>query len=333
MGVTIKDIARIANVSHTTVSRALNDSPFINEETKKKILEIAKQLNYIPNFSAKSLVLKKSYNIGLFFSTISRGTSSSFFHKTVIGVNSVIKDKYNLLVKGIDDYSDFSSLDRKKFDGIIIMSQRDSDDEFIYKVIEKEIPVVILNREANVDTVINILSAEKMGAYSAIKYLIENGHKNIAIIEGTEGFKSSVNRKDGYLQALEENRIEIKREYMVNGNYDTESGYEGMKKLLNLMDVPTAVFCSNDDMAVGAIKAIQESGLKVPDDISVIGFDDSDFCRYVTPALTTIKKPIKDVSIKGAEKLMDILENREVKPERIYIPTKLVIRQSVAMQK
>jgi LacI family transcriptional regulator, purine nucleotide synthesis repressor len=330
MGITIKEIAKMAKVSHTTVSRALNNSPFINQETKDRILEIAKRLNYVPNFNAKSLVLQKSHNIGLFFSTISKGTSSSFFHETIIGVNNILKNRYNLLVQGIDDYSDYLSLDNSRFDGIIIMSQMDSDNAFIYKVVEKSIPLVILNRESNIDSAVNILAAEKEGAYSALKYLVQNGHKDIAILEGKEGFISTVNRKDGYLQALIENKIEIRQEYMVGGNYDIESGYQGMRKLLSLPNVPTAVFCSNDNMAVGAAKAVQESGLKVPENISIIGFDNSEFCKYVTPALTTVKKPIREMSTEGAGRLMDMLEGNEVKGERIYISTELVIRESVA---
>lgn len=333
MGITIKEIAKMAKVSHTTVSRALNNSPFINQETKDRILEIAKRLNYVPNFNAKSLVLQKSHNIGLFFSTISKGTSSSFFHETIIGVNNVIKNKYNLLVQGIDDYSDYTFLDHNRFDGIIIMSQMDSDNAFIYKVVEKSIPLAILNRESNIDSIVNILAAEKAGTYSAVKYLIQKGHKDIAILEGKEGFISSVNRKDGYLEALIENKIEIRQEYMVRGNYDIESGYQGMRALLSLSDVPTAVFCSNDNMAVGAVKAVQESGLKVPEDISIVGFDNSEFCKYVTPALTTVKKPIREMSMEGAGRLMNILEGHEVKGERIYIPTELVIRESVAGSK
>lgn len=333
MGITIKEIAKMAKVSHTTVSRALNNSPYINQETKDRILDIAKRLNYVPNFNAKSLVLQKSHNIGLFFSTISNGTSSSFFHETVIGVNNVLKNKYNLLVQGIDDYSDYSSLDNSRFDGIIIMSQMDSDNAFIYKVMEKSIPMVILNRESNIDSAVNILAAEKEGTYTAVKYLVEKGHKDIAILEGKAGFISSVNRKDGYLQALIESKIEIKKEYMVGGNYDIESGYLGMRKLLNLPEVPTAVFCSNDNMAVGAVKAVHESGLKVPEDISIIGFDNSEFCKYVTPALTTVKKPIREMSTEGAGRLMDMLDGNEVKGERIYISTELVVRESVASLK
>lgn len=329
MSITIKDIAKLANVSHTTVSRALNNSPFINYKTKTRIIEIANQLKYVPNYSAKSLVLNKSYNIGLFFSTISHGTSSSFFHATVEGVNSVIKENYNLVIKGIDDCVNFNFISKERFDGIILVSQSESDNPFIYHVINKQIPIVVLNREIEVDNIINILSAEKDGAYEATKYFILNGHKNIAIIEGKLGFKSSVFRKEGYINALINNKININSDYLVRGEYDVKSGYKAMEKFLNLPNIPTAVFCSNDDMAVGAIRAIQKNGLKVPEDISIIGFDDSEFCNYVTPALTTVRKLTRKISIVGSKKLLEQIEGSKQNGEKLYINTELIKRDSV----
>lgn len=329
MSVTIKDIAKLANVSHTTVSRALNDSPLINDETKQKIKDIAKQLNYVPNYSAKSLVLDKSYTIGLFFSTIYKGTSPGFFYETVRGVNSAIQDKYNLVVKGISDYKDFSSINRKRFDGIIVMSQSDKDNMFIYNAIEKNIPIVVLNREVEEDSIVNILSGDKKGAYKAVDYLIKNGHRNIAIIEGDKRFKSTQERKEGFLNALIDNNILVKSEYMVEGEYDMESGYKAMKKLLELSKIPTAVFCSNDDMAVGAFKAVFEKNLSIPEDISIMGFDNNIFTAYITPALTTVKRSIEEVSKQGAMKLLEIIDSGNKVKERIYIDTELVIRESV----
>ncbi|KYH30408.1 MULTISPECIES: LacI family DNA-binding transcriptional regulator [Clostridium] len=329
MSVTIKDIAKLANVSHTTVSRALNDSPFINDETKNKIKAIAKQLNYVPNYNAKSLVLDKSYTIGLFFSTIYKGTSPGFFYETVKGVSSEIEDKYNLVVKGISDYKEFSSINRKRFDGIIVMSQSDKDNMFIYNAIEKEIPIVVLNREVEADSVVNILSGDRKGAYNAVDYLIKNGHKDIAIIEGAKVFKSTYERKEGFLNALIDNDIPVKSEYMVQGEYDMESGYLAMKKLLSLPKIPTAVFCSNDDMAVGAFKAAFEAKLSIPDDISIMGFDNNVFSPYLTPALTTVQRSIEKVSKQGAKKLLEIINSGEKKGERIYIDTELIIRESV----
>lgn len=330
MSVTIKDIARLAKVSHTTVSRALNDSPLINEDTKSRIKSIAKELNYVPNFSAKSLVLDKSYNIGLFFSTLKQGTSPSFFYEAVKGVNSVIGEKYNLVVKGTDDYKDLGPINRKSFDGIIFMSQSINDSSFIYKIIEKGIPLIVLNTEVHDNGVINIISDDYSGAYKAVEFLIKNNHKNVAIIEGKKGFKSSQYRKEGYIQALIDNNITINKGYMVQGNYDMESGYKCMMELLGLNPIPTAVFCSNDDMAVGAFKAIMEKGLKIPEDISVAGFDDNIFSSFLAPALTTVKRPIESMSIEGAKKLLKVLEGQKFENETLFVKTELVIRDSVS---
>ncbi|WP_026478429.1 LacI family DNA-binding transcriptional regulator [Alkaliphilus transvaalensis] len=329
MSVTIKDIAKIANVSHTTVSRALNDSPLINSETKEKIKIIAKELNYTPNYNAKSLVLDKSYHIGLFFSTITQGTSSHFFHEVVKGVNEVIKDQYNLVVKGIDDYQDFNQINKNTFDGIIVMSQSTKDKSFIYSVLKKNIPLVVLNREVDEEKIVNILSDDKRGAYNAVKHLIEKGHRKIAIIEGQEGFKSTHERREGYLEALMDYQISLDRKYLVRGNYDLESGYKAMKQLLNLEELPTAVFCSNDDMAVGAMKALGEKKISVPQDISIVGFDDNVFSAFLTPALTTIKRPIEKISQEGAKRLIDLINGKSLSDEAIYIKTELQVRDSV----
>lgn len=333
MSVTIKDIAKIANVSHTTVSRALNDSPLISDSTKETIRRIAKELNYTPNYNAKSLVLDKSYNIGVFFSKVGEGTSADFFYEVINGVNYVIKNDYKLVIAGVDDYGDFSSINKKSFDGIILMSQSSKDDAFIYNMIQKKIPIVVLNRVIEGKDIINILTNDKDGAYNAVDLFIKKGHEKIAIIEGIQGFESTRERKAGYLEALMDHGIEVKKQYIVQGKYNLESGYQAMNELLDLSERPTAVFCSNDDMAVGAMKAIQEKGLKIKEDISVVGFDDSRFSRYVSPALTTVKRPIKEISMEGANKLLGLISNETVSNELYYIDTELIIRDSVGKLK
>ncbi|MBT2758860.1 LacI family DNA-binding transcriptional regulator [Mesobacillus foraminis] len=327
--VTIKDIAKLANVSHTTVSRALNNSPLIKEPTKKKILEIAAQMNYTPNFNAKSLVKQKSYTIGLFYTSISNGTSPSFFADTLKGVNSVISQEYNLFVRGIDDYSDYSSIGRQRYDGILLMSQSVNDNAFIYHVMEKNIPFVVLNRDIEEKNIINILSDDKEGARQAVEYLIGHGHSDIAIIEGKQGFKSSQQRKEGYISALIQHGIQIRSEYSASGNYDMESGYRAMEQLLSLNTRPTAVFCSNDDMAIGAMNAIFANELKVPDDVSVVGFDDIGFAQYTMPRLTTVKRPVEQISVEGAKKLLSLLNGNEQRKKKILANTELMIRDSV----
>ncbi|HBQ96017.1 MAG: LacI family transcriptional regulator [Sulfobacillus benefaciens] len=329
MSVTIKDVAKILHVSHTTVSRALNDSPLINPETKKRILETAKQLNYVPNYSARSLVRNRSYNIGLFFSTMSQVTSPGFFYETVRGVNSVITESYNLVVNGIDRYADVRTLDKRRFDGIILMSQSEKDDALVSHAVEKQIPLVVLNRKVADTSIVNVLSADRQGAYNAVVHLIEHGHTHIAIIEGEKGFQATIERKEGFLTALRDNHIEIPDEYIAEGHYTMESGYTAMKQLLRAAHPPTAVFALNDEMAVGAMKALYEAGLRIPEDLSVIGFDDSQFSSFITPSLSTVRRAIAEVGSTGAKKLMSIINNGDSTGEKIYIDTELIQRDSV----
>ncbi|AWK45756.1 LacI family DNA-binding transcriptional regulator [Bacillus velezensis] len=327
--VTIKDIAKLANVSHTTVSRALNGSPYIKEHTKQKILELASQLNYTPNVNAKSLAMQKSHTIGLFFTSITNGTSHSFFSDTIKGVNRTISEEYNLFVRAIDDLKSFETITPMRYDGIILMSQSDSDNSFIYHIREKNIPLVVLNRDIDDRSITNILSNDKEGSRQAVDCLIANGHRDIAIIEGKEGFRSTSQRKEGYLTSLIDHSIPIKHEYSVKGRYDMESGSQAMEKLLALQSPPTAVFCSNDDMAIGAMNAIFAKGLNVPEDISVIGFDDIGISQYMTPRLSTVKRPVENISILGAEKILALIADPDTAAEKIYENTEVMIRDSI----
>ncbi|ASA25123.1 LacI family DNA-binding transcriptional regulator [Paenibacillus donghaensis] len=329
MAPTIKDIAKLANVSHTTVSRALNNSPLIKEVTRKKIAEIAAQVGYVPNYNAKSLVLQRSHTIGLFFTSIAKGTSASFFSDTIRGVNSVIDVGYNLFIRGIDDYADYSVIHRKRFDGIILMSQSEADNKFIYHVVQQEIPIVVLNRQIEDRSIINIISNDREGAYQAGKYLIEAGHTDIAIVEGVEGFKSTQERRDGFIQALIDHGIPVRSEYMVRGNYDMPSGYQAMGSLLALDKPPSAVFCSNDDMAIGAMNKVYEEGMQVPADVSIVGFDDSGFSAFTNPSLTTVKRRIEEISEQGAHKILSLIKRPAEEDGRISIGTELIIRRSV----
>ncbi|RKN86697.1 LacI family DNA-binding transcriptional regulator [Paenibacillus ginsengarvi] len=330
MNVTIKDIARMAGVSHTTVSRALNDSPLIHEETKRKIRAIAERLDYTPNYSAKSLVLARSYHIGLFFSTLSMGTSSNFFHEAVKGVHSAVSSKYHLIVNAIDDYDgNFTPVTRKTFDGVLVMSQSDGDEAFIRYVADKNIPLVVLNRNAERLSPVSVLADDKAGVFRVVEHMILQGHRRIAIIEGKQSFKSSTARKDGYLQALERYGIETDKSLHVVGGYTLEGGYRAMKDLLSVQPLPTGVFCSSDEMAVGAMKAIAEKGLSVPDHISVAGFDDDVFSAFLSPALTTVKRPVETISRIGAEKLLADIERGAPTKETVYVDTELLVRESV----
>lgn len=330
MTVTIKDIASLAGVSHMTVSRALNNSSSIKEDTKKKIEKIAKELGYIPNYNAKSLVLDRSFNIGLFLSTLNLGTSQNFFYETVRGVSNTLDDAYNLVIRGINELQNFNSLNKKRFDGILLMSQSKQDDAFILNVQNKNIPIVVLNREIPNSSIINILTKDKKGAYTLIEYLLKLGHTKIALIQGKKDFAATQSRKEGYLEALQSYNVPVVAEYIIKGNYDYQSGYEAMKSLLTCKDKPTAVFCSNDEMAIGAIKFCQEKGILVPDDISIAGFDENSISTFMNPSLTTVRRPIYDLSREGTKLLLKIIEDPAKKTIEYvhWLDTELIIRES-----
>ncbi len=318
------------NVSHTTVSRSLNDSSLISKETKERVIEVAKKHNYRPNVSARSLVLSKSYNIGLFFSTLKTGTTANFFLNSVRGVKSIIKGKYNLAVEAIDDLVDFQQITIKNFDGIIVMSQNPNDDEFIAYVLREGIPIVVLNREVIGQKVTTVLSDDLAGAYNLTKFIIDQGHTNIALIEGKPEFRTTYKRKQGFINALAEVGLEFDESYSLKGNYDLESGYVAMQTVLDMEKPPTAIFCSNDEMALGAMKAIKERGISMPDEISISGFDDMGFTAYLTPSLTTVLRPVEEMSKEGTQILLNKIEKSEIAELGIInLETKLIVRDSI----
>lgn len=328
--VTIKDIAKVAGVSHTTVSRALNGNPLIKKETRDRIEKIAAELNYIPNYNAKSLVMKKSYTIGLFFSSIDQGTSSSFLVDVIKGINHALDENYSLTVHGIDSIRHLDTISPQRFDGILVMSQSDADNEFIYHIKRARIPFVVLNRHLDDPGIMNVVADDRGGVKEAIDYAIAQGHRKLAMIEGKAGFKSSAERKQGFMDSLLAHSLLPNPEYFVSGDYSIESGYHAMNTLLALPVPPSLVFCANDDMAIGAMNACYAAVVSLPDAISLIGFDDIVFAKYTNPALTTVRRPIADISELGTNKLIELMQNPETKSEQSLVKTELMIRQTVA---
>jgi DNA-binding LacI/PurR family transcriptional regulator len=308
MSVTIKDIAKMLNVSHTTVSRALNDSPLISRETRQRVIELAEKYHYQPNVMARSLVLSKSYNVGLFFSTLQSGTTAQFFLESVRAVSAALRGTYRLSLQGIDELDDLKTIDRRHYDGILLMSQDTHDDEFIKILRKKGIPLVVMNREVDIPEVHSVLANDEIAAWQLTNYLINHGHRDIAIIEGKKNFRTSVRRKEGFLRAVMEAELQIDESNMVSGDYDISGGFKAMNTLLELNEKPTAVFCSNDDMAVGAMKAIFARGFSVPHDISITGFDDNGYSAYLSPAITTVKRPVEAMGEAAAHMLLRLME-------------------------
>lgn len=328
MATTIKDIAKALGISHSTVSRALTGSKHVNEKTKEAVFKAVKELKYIPNMSARSLKIDKAYNIGVFFSTISKGTSPYVFQTVINSVYRNIDKKYNVIVKGIDMYEE-NTINPKNYDGILVVSQMVDDDNFIKEIIEKEIPIVVINRKVDYD-VINVYTDESVGTYKGIEELIKRGHRDIAIIEGAKNFDSTKMRRRGYLEAFENYNINLNENLILNGNFSVKSGYQKAKELIDRKEPFSAIFAFNDEMATGAIKAIIEQGLRVPDDISILGFDGNEIGKFISPSITTIKRPMGEISKISIELLLKLLSNdTDITVRKIYIESELELGDSI----
>lgn len=327
--VTIRTIAQLANVSHMTVSRALNDSELVKPATKEKILAIAKEIGYVPNINAKSLVTNRSYMIGIFFTNLETGTSNSFMTDVVAQAQSVLPKSYSLSINSVAKAMAGQYISINNYDGIIVISQSKSDYDFIEYVHNLGLPLVVLNRVIERDDINNYAIGDRLGGELATNYAIQMGHRKLALIRGIDSFESSVQRTNGFMQAVEANGIAVDPTLIKVGDYRPESGHELMWEILASGNIPSCVICENDDMAVGAISACVELGYQIPRDISFIGFDDMAYAKFITPSLTTIKKPTAQIIEMGVAKLMAIVEGEQSDVEQKIVDPEMVIRQSV----
>lgn len=328
--VTIKTIAKIANVSHTTVSRALNDSPLVKEKTKKEIREIAERLNYSPNLNAKALVEHRSFIIAVYFTDLNSGTSPSFMSEMLHQIKEMLPAGYEIAIDSFEGLRRANQSINLRFDGALVVSQSTTDDIYIDQLAKTGKPVVVLNRKIERDDLFNYASDDYSGTVTAIEYLLRMGHKKIGIISGKEEFASSQNRLNAFIDILNKHNINLNDNWMVMGDYSVKSGYNAMEKILNTSELPTCIFASNDDMAMGAIRACQDYGFDVPDQISFVGFDDSAYSNYFIPRLTTIKKPVREITNKGLKTLNNLINNKNITPiEFMNIKPSLVVRESV----
>lgn len=328
--VTIKDIARAAGVSHTTVSRALGGSPQIKRETRERIARIAADMNYAPNFSAKSLVQRRTYTIGLFFSSIAQGTSASFLAEALRGIRQQIGEDYLLSVAGLDMMEQYDSVTPQRYDGILLMSQSDADNGFIYHVRQASLPLVVLNRQLDDPSVATVSASDRDGVAAAVAYAAARGHRRFALIEGRSGFRSTAQRRAGYIDGLIRHGLPLREEWFIPGDYGPESGHAAMLRLLELEERPSVVICSNDDMAIGAMNACYAQGVAIPSGMSLIGFDDIPYARYASPALTTVGRPVAEIARLGAEQLLALMRDPSLAASQLLVKTELMGRDSVA---
>lgn len=331
---TIYEIAKLAGVSPTTVSKVINNYPDVSDKTRKNIKRILKEESFFPNSQAQFLSTKKTWTLGIvYYEDVGVGLSHSFFSNVIEAVKkqSEIYGYSLLFGSKTDRLKNNTFLDYFKYrcvDGIVIICS-DINDKETLEMIESDFPIVVIDMfNKNTSTV---MSDNIQGCKLAVDYLYELGHTQIAHIAGTYQTDNlaSATRIEGFIEAMKRLNLKIPKEYIVNGiNFEFDGGYKAMNELIKLKDRPTAVFAGSDKIALGAIEAIKEAGLRVPEDFSIIGFDDIEISRYVTPKLTTIRQQCDEIGKEAIEILVkQINEKSKMKINKI-IPVKLVERES-----
>lgn len=332
--VTIKDIAKAAHVSVTTVSRALNGYNDVNETTRKKIKDIAEHLGYSPNMAARSLVSKKTKTFGLLLSNVTRASSKdNIAFEVLCGVNDRSGElDYDLVLFSTtpqkQKMKSYKTLCQERgVDGVIIMGIR-LDDPYLKEIVSSDIPCILIDIPLQGPNVGYITADNVQGAYSAVRHLLDNGHRHIGMINGHNQADVSIHRLQGYKEALESCHIAFNDAYVLDGSFSDTGGKEAAYRLLSLYPEITAIFCASDLMALGAIQAVKGLGRSVPEDISIIGFDNIDITSYHSPAITTVNQYKYEIGYQAAQLLVDMLEGRNVS-HHIVMNTELVKRESV----
>ena len=332
--VTIKDIARMAKVSHTTVSRALNDKSRIKNETKVRILDIAKELNYRPNFIARSLVMRRTKTIGLVITTI----ANPFYTELSQGIEATaIRLGYNIILCSTNydlsvekQYIDM--LRSKGVDGIIFTSAHMGDPNII-GLAEEGFPIILVNRRTYHPMVrerVDYVGVDNIrGGFLAVEHLIKLGHKRIGVIGGSSESSVGFERLQGGKKALTAYGLEERGDYFLEGDFLKGSGYQGGKKFLKMKEPPTAIFAANDYMALGTYQAIVEEGLKIPEEIALVGFNDIEFTSMKGIELTTIGQKKYEMGAMAVKTLIERIEGRETGPsEEIILEPELIVRKT-----
>jgi len=335
--VTSQDVADLAGVSRTTVSFVLNNVTrySISPETATKVRKAAKELGYVPNASARALASQQATAIGLMMTRSPEHIANDpFLPKILGGLMDVVKQyQLGLLVEWVEpgqQLQTYLELTRARhIDGMIIMTPRE-DDTGLKALEEAEIPAVLMGYipDSNLHSVdIDNVQAAK----TAVEHLIKLGHEHIACISNAaKPYTSANQRYEGYKAALTDAGIAFDESLVRFADFSSQSGYDCLKALLEENDDFTAVFVASDSVAFGAMAAIRDAGMRIPEDISIVGFDDIPMASYVTPGLTTIQLPAKEIAEQSCHLLMQLMQGDFSQNRTITLPTRLIVRQSTA---
>lgn len=328
---TIKDVASKAGVSISTVSHVLNSTRFVAEATKERVFQAIKELNYAPSAVARSLKVNRTRTMGMLVTT----STNPFFAEVIRGVEeSCAAQGYTLILSNSGgeperQQASLKMLIEKRVDGILVMLSEDASD--VYKLLgtHPELPQVIMEWGDTQGDIYRIQDNAEQGGYLATKHLIDKGHKDIGCITGPANKSLTVERLSGFRRAMAEAGLNINEDWLLEGDFEPEGGFAAMQSLLKQRQRPTGLFVFSDPMALGAISAAHVAGLHVPDDLSVIGYDDVPMANFFSPPLTTIHQPKYRLGQKAAAILLAKVNKEESDSKVLTLHPELIERGSV----
>jgi DNA-binding LacI/PurR family transcriptional regulator len=329
----IKDIARMAGVAHSTVSRALRNSPLVNRETTEKIQRIALDAGYRTSAAARSLVTRRSDTIGVVVTNI----ADPFIAGVVSGIEETA-DRHGLSVFLANSNAEperevrvARKFEERRVDGIIVTASRVGA-QYVPLLTHMQVPIVMLNNQHPSQFAHSVMIANVQASLDATRHLIGLGHRRIAYLGDRHGYQSDAERHAGYRRALEEVGLPFEPRLVVHGDGKPEGAEAGIAELLALKLPPTAIFCYNDMTALGAMRQLRDRGLRIPEDISIVGFDDLYISQYMNPPLTTVRQPMRLMGRMAMETLLQIFAGAESGHD-IKVPGELIVRHTTAAPK
>ena len=331
---TLKDVAGLAGVSSATVSYVLNGKRTISDETKNRVYSAIEQLDYVPNLNARSLSMRDSKLIGVVVPQTEPGErlmfQNSFYSEALGSIEYYARQKgYHILISATDANESYLTLAKKRnLDGIIVIGMY--PDKFYQQMKKTQIPIVLIDSYTNDHYYHNVRIDDAYGSYLATKHMLENGHREIAFFAGQLKENGVMKKRMvGYRQALEEFGIAFKEELVFEDQIDYESGIALARKLLSSGVKATGIIAAADILAIGAMKGLYDAGCRVPDDYSIIGFDDLEISKYLTPGLTTVKQQISLKGQRAVELLLNHIDDPNLPKQEAILPLELVERGSV----
>lgn len=334
MGVTIKDVAKMAGVDPSTVSRVIADSSRISQKTKDRVNKVMEELDFHPNAIARSLANRSTRTIGVIMPLSSEQLFvNPFFTEVMRGISaSSIKRGYDILFStggstAEEHQATTRIINEKRIDGLILLTSR-IQDKTITELIKKKLPFVVVGKPSKLENINWVDNDNQEACFNATEHLISQGHRDIGFIGGEFSYVFMGERFKGYKRALDLNNIKFNKDFLSLGEFLEEGGYKAMQKLLQLKRLPTALVAADDLMAFGAIRAMKEKGLRIPEDMAVVGFNDTPLANYVDPPLSSVEIFVYDLGYNASEILINQLETQDVQKKHIIIPTNLKVRGS-----